>query len=219
MQILFIVLVHFQPQHINIWSKSTAFQFVYWVALLSYLTGVVSQHCCWAHPVLRGPLQPLGRRALAKGQLLWCCILDYFTCCLLDSMEDSPSGCPVLQCQHKPLKKPKLLLDPDSWNSWPSFPKSQDWLRKLAIFFKWLHSLCIKFCFGELLGYSSCNFKFFFIIIGVRNVFFVIWKQENHLSLADKKSTKYCKIGLKTSDTWIVKSCLYCRFAGLFQQF
>lgn len=54
----------------------------------------------------QSPLLPLGQRALAEGQLLWCCILgDYFTCCLLDSVEDASSDCPMLQSQHKPLKK------------------------------------------------------------------------------------------------------------------
>lgn len=39
-------------------------------------------------------------------------------------------------------KKKKLSLDPDSWNLWPSFPKSWDWLGKLDYFFL---SDCIKF--------------------------------------------------------------------------
>lgn len=57
---------------------------------------MVSQLCCLAHPVLRGPLQPLSQSALAKGQLPWLLVVrDYFTCFLLDSMEGSQSDSPV----------------------------------------------------------------------------------------------------------------------------
>lgn len=66
---------------------------------------MVSQLCCLAHPVLRGPLQPLGQSALAKGQLPWLHVLrDYFTCFLLDSMVGSRSDSPVLQYQSKFFK-------------------------------------------------------------------------------------------------------------------